>query len=106
MRSSNTLANIDSKLEQLREQRNQLVARESHAKRKLRTRQMIIIGAWVLNKHPEWVLPIAKLQERRQDREAFGLPPREEAEPPKPPVTEVDIELPLEATSTMPRTQT
>ena len=70
---SDRIAAIDKQLEMLKSRRSQLVARASVEERRLRTRQAIILGTWLMTNHPDLVDEIKKQLERPQDRKAFGL---------------------------------
>ena len=77
-----TISDLNRKLEQLRQRKAQLVARENTAERRLRTRQAVILGSWMMSHRPAWVEDAKTRLERPQDRVAFGLP-----------IIEVDIPL-------------
>jgi hypothetical protein len=64
---------IDRRLEQLKARRSQLLARENAALRRLRTRQAIILGTWLLSERPDVVDLIKTRLVRPQDRQAFDL---------------------------------
>ncbi len=70
---SDRIAAIDRQLEMLKSRRSQLVARVTVEQRRLRTRQAIILGTWLMTNHPDLVYEIKKQLERPQDRKAFGL---------------------------------
>ena len=70
---SDRIAAIDRQLEMLKSRRSQLVARATVEQRRLRTRQAIILGTWLMTKHPDLVDEIKEQLERPQDRKAFGL---------------------------------
>jgi len=89
---------ISQKISQLQNQLDQELARESEAERKLRSRQAIILGTWLMKNKPERALEIANQALRRpQDRAAFGLSPWKDESSTQPFVGTVDIPLPLEA---------
>lgn len=89
---------ISQKIAQLQNQLDQELARESEAERKLRSRQAIILGSWLMANKPERALEIANQALRRpQDRAAFGLAPWEGKSSTPPSVGPVDIPLPPEA---------
>ena len=88
------IASIDLKLQQLKNLRAQLLARECIAERKRSTRQAIIIGKWIISRKPELVHAIAKVLERDQDRAAFGLPPKADKAKSASGITQIDILLP------------
>ena len=69
-----TISDLNRKLEQLRQRKAQLVARENTAERRLRTRQAVILGTWMMSHRPAWVEHAKAQFERPQDRAAFGLP--------------------------------
>jgi hypothetical protein len=91
-----SIESIDLKLQQLKNRRAQLLARQSVAERKRSTRQAIIVGKWLMARKPEIVEAISKALERDQDRAAFGLPPKMEKAPVAERATRVDILLPLD----------
>jgi hypothetical protein len=68
------IAVIDKHLEALRARRAQLVARHSAEERRNRTRQIIILGSWLIAHRPDLVERITSGLQRPQDRKAFGLP--------------------------------
>ena len=70
---SERIAAIDRQLEMLKSRRSQLVARATVEQRRLRTRQAIILGTWLMANHPDLVDDIKKQLDRPQDRKAFGL---------------------------------
>lgn len=70
-----TVADIDKEIEQLRARRATLVAKESDAERRIRTRQAAILGGWLLANDPALVETIKNKLTRDQDRNAFGLEP-------------------------------
>lgn len=94
--TSRSIESIDLKLQQLKNQRSQLLARQCDAERKRSTRQAIIIGKWIMTKQAVLAAAIAQELERDQDRAAFGLPPKAEKIPRIPGNTQVDILLPLD----------
>lgn len=67
-----TIAELDKKLEQLKARKAQLLARESTTQRRLRTRQAIILGGWLLANRPEIVEEVKAHLVRPQDLSAFG----------------------------------
>lgn len=69
-----TISDLNRKLEQLRQRKVQLMAREHTAERRLRTRQAVILGSWMMSHRPAWVEDAKTQLERPQDRAAFGLP--------------------------------
>ncbi len=91
-----SIESIDLKLQQLKNQRSQLLARQSDKERKRSTRQAIIIGKWIMTKQAVLAAAIAQELERDHDRAAFGLPPKAEKVPQIPGNTQVDILLPLD----------
>ncbi len=87
---------ISQKISQLKNQLSQELARESEADRKLRSRQAIILGTWLMKNQPKHALAIAnKALRRTQDRAAFGLSPWQDDAPSLPSVSDVDILLPI-----------
>ena len=94
----NNIQSIDIKLQQLKNRRSQLLAKQCDAKRKRSTRQAIIIGKWLMARKPELVTAIANVLERTQDRAAFDLPPKAEKTAVISGGTHVDILLPLDDT--------
>jgi hypothetical protein len=94
--TSRSIESIDLQMQQLKNERSQLLARKCDKERKLNTRQAIIIGKWLMTRKPELVTAIAKVLERKQDRAAFGLAPKAEKVPQISGSTHVDILLPLE----------
>jgi hypothetical protein len=90
-----SIESIDLKLQQLKNRRAQLLARQSVAERKRSTRQAIIVGKWLMAKKPEIVVAISKVLERDQDRAAFGLPPKIAMVATASAMPHVDILLPL-----------
>ncbi len=70
---SDRIAAIDRQLEMLKSRRSQLVARATVEQRRLRTRQAIILGTWLMTNHPDLVDEIKNQLQRPQDRKAFGL---------------------------------
>ncbi|WP_201397949.1 hypothetical protein [Alicycliphilus denitrificans] len=94
--TSRSIESIDLKLQQLKNQRSQLLAKQCDAERKRSTRQAIIIGKWIMTKQAVLAAAIAQELERDQDRAAFGLPPKAEMIPRIPGNTHVDILLPLD----------
>ena len=67
-----TIAELDKKLEQLKARKAQLLVRESTTQRRLRTRQAIILGGWLLANRPEIVEEVKAQLVRPQDLSAFG----------------------------------
>ena len=67
-----TIAELDKKLEQLKARKAQLLVRESTTQRRLRTRQAIILGGWLLANRPEIVEEVKAQLMRPQDLSAFG----------------------------------
>jgi hypothetical protein len=94
--TSRSIESIDLKLQQLKNQRSQLLARKCDKERKRSTRQAIIIGKWIMTKQAVLAAAIAQELERDQDRAAFGLPPKVEKTPRILGNTNVDILLPLD----------
>jgi hypothetical protein len=94
--TSNSIESIDLKLQQLKNRRSQLLAKQCDAERKRSTRQAIIIGKWIMTKQAVLAAAIAQELERDQDRAAFGLPPKAEKVPQISGSTHVDILLPLD----------
>lgn len=92
----NSIESIDIKLQQLKNRRSQLLAKQCDAERKRSTRQAIIIGKWIMTKQAVLAAAIAQELERDQDRAAFGLPPKAEKASQIPGNTQVDILLPLD----------
>lgn len=70
---STNLENLTKRIEQLSARKSQLVALENRSLRKIKTRQAIIIGAWVLQNRPRWADEIKGEITRRQDLAAFGI---------------------------------
>lgn len=67
-----TIEELDRKLEQLKARKAQLLARESSTQRRLRTRQAIILGGWLLANRPEIVEEVKAQLVRPQDLSAFA----------------------------------
>ena len=67
-----TIEELDKKLEQLKARKAQLLARESTTQRRVRTRQAIILGGWLLANRPEIVEEVKAQLVRPQDLSAFG----------------------------------
>ncbi|MCV2366578.1 hypothetical protein [Roseateles oligotrophus] len=84
---------IEQQLIRLKNRRAQLLARESDAARKRRTRQAVIIGTWIMTNKPELATAIARKLPREQDRATFGFAT---AKGNSPTPMKVDILLPLE----------
>lgn len=92
----NKIQALEQQILQLKNRLTQELARESDAERKRRSRQAIILGTWLLKNQPKHALAIAsKALRRDQDRAAFGLPPWQDEAPAPPPVSNVDILLPI-----------
>lgn len=92
----NKVQSIKQRILQLENRLTQELARESDAERKLRSRQAIILGTWLMKNQPKLALAIAnKALRRTQDRAAFGLSPWQDEAPAPPPVSSVDILLPI-----------
>jgi hypothetical protein len=102
--TSRSIESIDIKLQQLKNERSQLLARKCDKERKSSTRQAIIIGKWLMARKPELVTAIAKVLERKQDRAAFNLPPKAETAPNISGITQVDILFPLDDHTAPPST--
>ena len=102
--TSNSIESIDLKLQQLKNRRSQLLAKQCDAERKRSTRQAIIIGKWIMTKQAVLAAAIAQELERDQDRAAFGLPPKAEKAPQILGNTQVDILLPLDDRTASPST--
>ena len=100
----NSIESIDLKLQQLKNRRSQLLAKQCDAERKRSTRQAIIIGKWIMTKHAVLAAAIPHELERDQDRAAFGLPPKAEKVPQISSNTQVDILLPLDDRTAPPST--
>lgn len=94
--TSRSIESIDLKLQQLKNQRSQLLARQCDKERKRSTRQAIIIGKWIMTRQAVLAAAIAQELERDQDRAAFGLPPKAAKIPKISSNTQVDILLPLD----------
>jgi hypothetical protein len=92
----NNIQSIDIKLQQLKNRRSQLLAKQCDAERKRSTRQAIIIGKWIMTKQPVLAAAIPHELERDQDRAAFGLLPKAEKVPQISGNAQVDILLPLD----------
>ncbi|EJE48847.1 hypothetical protein PMI14_06697 [Acidovorax sp. CF316] len=101
----NNIQSIDIKLQQLKNRRSQLLAKQCDAERKRSTRQAIIIGKWIMTKQAVLAAAIPHELERDQDRAAFGLPPKAEKVPQIPGNTQVDILLPLDDHPAPPSTE-
>ena len=67
------IQDLDLKISQLQARKAKLTARENSVQRKARTRQAIIIGAWVLENRPSVAEEAKSALTRKQDRECFGL---------------------------------
>ena len=92
----NKVESIKQRITQLENRLTQELARESDAARKLRSRQAIILGTWLMKERPGDARSIADKGLRRdQDRAVFGLPPWKKKPPDAPPESSVDILLPL-----------
>jgi len=74
-RAAARLAEIDHKLAELQAEKRQLDARRQAADRAVRTRQIAIVGGWLLAHDPQKFEQIKLLLTRPQDRAAFGLAP-------------------------------
>ena len=70
-----TISDLNRKLEQLRQRKAQLVAREHTAERRLRTRQAVILGSWMMSHRPAWVEEVKSMLNRPQDLAVFGGAP-------------------------------
>lgn len=70
-----TIAELDKRLEQLRLRKAKLVAREGATQRRIRTRQAVILGAWMLSHRPAWVEEAKSLLDRPHDLAVFGCAP-------------------------------
>ena len=70
-----TISDLNRKLEQLRQRKAQLVAREHTAERRLRTRQAVILGNWMMSHRPAWVEEVKSMLNRPQDLAVFGGAP-------------------------------
>ena len=102
--TSRSIESIDLKMQQLKNERSQLVARQCDKERKRSTRQAIIIGKWIMAKQAVLAAAIAQELEPDQDRAAFGLPPKTEKIPRISGNTHVDILLPLDDRTAPPST--
>lgn len=92
----NKVESIKQRITQLENRLTQELARESDVARKRRSRQAIILGTWLMKNKPERALEIADQALRRdQDRAAFGLSPWQEEAHAPPPISNVDILLPI-----------
>ena len=100
----NSIESIDLKLQQLKNRRSQLLAKQCDVERKRTTRQAIIIGKWIMTKQAVLAAAIPHELERDQDRAAFGLPPKAEKAPRISGNTQVDILLPLDDRTAPPST--
>ena len=69
----NNIQSIDIKLQQLKNRRSQLLAKQCDAKRKRSTRQAIIIGKWIMTKHAVLAAAIPNELEREQDRSLIHI---------------------------------
>lgn len=67
------IQDLDLKISQLQARKAQLTARGNAAQRKARTRQAIIIGAWILENRPSVAEEAKNALTRKQDRACFGL---------------------------------
>lgn len=87
---------IEQQILQLKNRLSLELARESDAERKLRSRQAIILGTWLMKNEPKHAHAIAnKALRRTQDRAAFGLSPWQDEAPVTPPASNIDILLPI-----------
>ena len=72
-RAAARLAEIDAKLAALQAEKRQLDARRIADDRASRTRQNVIVGAWIAKHEPETFERVRNSLVRAQDRKAFGL---------------------------------
>ena len=69
------LAELEAQVRKIREKRSKLLSQEKNDKRKMETKQAIIVGSWIrANSKQHWDQVVARLT-RDQDREAVGLDP-------------------------------
>lgn len=66
---------IDKRLEQLKAKREKLAMAETAQKRKMESKQKIILGGWLLQHDQTLVESIKGRLTRAQDRKAFDMPP-------------------------------
>lgn len=80
---------IERQIERLKNRKAQVLAKDASAERRRRTRQNIIVGAWVQQHRPEMIEQVRASLNREQDRAVF-LGARQ------PSAANVDINLPLD----------
>jgi lipid II:glycine glycyltransferase (peptidoglycan interpeptide bridge formation enzyme) len=65
------LEQIEQKIKQLKAQKAAIDAKSSKLERAKKTRQKIVIGAWIIANEPQKVIQIVASLTREQDRKAF-----------------------------------
>lgn len=96
MTTAKHIENIDRQLQQLKEQRMQLLKAEKWAARKRRDRQCYVVGGYLMRHMPKIIEEIKVKLERKQDRDAFGLPPLEDQRQDLSAFRRADVPLPLD----------
>ena len=71
--SRERIESIDQQINALKMRRSRILREESEAARRLRTRQAIILGTWLMDQDLAMVERIKARLTRPQDRAAFGL---------------------------------
>lgn len=64
---------LDDQIKKLQERKNKMLAKAQSEVRKKRTRQAVILGAWLIEKRPDLVEQIKAQLVRPQDLAAFGI---------------------------------
>lgn len=68
------IAAIERQIERLKNRRAAVLAKDAATERRRRTRQNIIVGAWIQQHRPEMILEIQATLTRDQDRAVFRTP--------------------------------
>jgi hypothetical protein len=68
------IAAIERQIERLKNRRTAVLAKDAATERRRRTRQNIIVGAWIQQHRPEMILEIQATLTRDQDRAVFRIP--------------------------------
>ncbi len=77
--TNHRIADIEQHILALKQRKAHLIARDRASERRIRARQAIIVGTWLMANQPETVNMIKARLSRPQDLQAFGLAELEHA---------------------------
>lgn len=87
--SQEDITAIERQIERLKNRRAAVLAKDAATERRRRTRQHIIVGAWIHQHRPDLILQVQASLTRAQDRAVFRVPGAAAT-------AKVDISLPLQ----------